>query len=41
MIPLSLGEMLELGHDSDAEHRAVGEYTGAKLFQYGIAVGRC
>jgi UDP-N-acetylmuramoyl-tripeptide--D-alanyl-D-alanine ligase len=33
-----LGEMLELGHDSDVEHRAVGEYAASRA-DLVIAVG--
>jgi UDP-N-acetylmuramoyl-tripeptide--D-alanyl-D-alanine ligase len=33
-----LGEMLELGDDSEAEHRAVGEYAAAKA-DLVVAVG--
>jgi UDP-N-acetylmuramoyl-tripeptide--D-alanyl-D-alanine ligase len=38
MIPLSLGEMLELGDDSEAEHRAVGEYAASRA-DVVVAVG--
>src|SRR5579859_1767363 len=37
MIPLSLGEMLELGDDSEAEHRAVGEYAASRADVVAVA----